>query len=179
MQYSRVVVVAFALIVALAGCHPTNAPTGARVGAAPVARAQEIQAVHLTGEGPKSLAEAKGLVVVVQFWSTYSDACRRSFPKYQELLSEFEGKLAVLAISVDEPEDGAAQQILRFGAETAVRFPLLWDTTGATREAYRPRHLPTSYIIDRHGVVRFVHASYEAGTPQKMATQIASLLSSP
>ena len=67
--------------------------------------ADELSVTPVTGEGPKSLAEAKGKVVIVDFWATYCDPCRKSFPKYQEMVDQFGGDLAVIAVSVDDPSD--------------------------------------------------------------------------
>ena len=66
--------------------------------------APEIEAEAVTGDGPKSIAEAKGTVTIVDFWATFCDPCRKSFPKYQELVDKHAGKLAVIAVSVDDPE---------------------------------------------------------------------------
>jgi hypothetical protein len=56
--------------------------------------AAEIQGTFVTGEGPKTLADAKGKVVIIDFWATYCQPCKKSFPKYQELVEQFGGDLA-------------------------------------------------------------------------------------
>jgi peroxiredoxin len=175
MQCSPVSLVAIALLAA-AGCAPRPTPAAGLVVAREPAPAHEIDATYLSGEGPRTLADARGRVVVVQFWATYCDPCKRSFPKYQQLVDQFEGQLVVLGVSVDEPGDDARHALGHFVQETPVRFPLLWDEGGATRQAYRPRHLPTSYVIDQQGAVRFVHARYEAGTDEQIASEVRSLL---
>lgn len=138
--------------------------------------APELSADYVTGEGPKTLAEARGKVVVVDFWATFCDPCARSFPKYEELVRQFGGNLAVLAVSLDARDETTRTALLNFATRHEVRFPILWDEGSATRNAYRPRDLPTSYIIDKRGVVRFVHAKYEGGDEEKMEAEIRALL---
>ncbi|MBL8741199.1 MAG: TlpA family protein disulfide reductase, partial [Myxococcales bacterium] len=99
-----------AALLAGSGCAASNttgdgAADGPTAAAGDGKAAAELVATYVTGEGPKTLAEAKGKVVIVDFWATYCDPCRKSFPKYQELVDQFGGELAVIAISVDEPSD--------------------------------------------------------------------------
>ena len=73
---------------ATAGGGATDAPaSGGLVGSA----APEIAAEAVTGEGPATLADASGKVVILDFWATYCAPCKKSFPKYQELVDQFGG----------------------------------------------------------------------------------------
>ena len=85
-------------------------------------------------------------------------------------------RVAVIGVGIDEPGDGVETAVNDFASEADVRFPLLWDRSGKVKAAYRPRHLPSTYVIDQQGVVRFVHARDEAGTDDMVALQLDSLL---
>jgi cytochrome c biogenesis protein CcmG/thiol:disulfide interchange protein DsbE len=138
--------------------------------------AKELQAEFVTGEGPKTLADAKGKVVIVDFWATYCDPCRKSFPKYQELVDQFGGDLAVIAVSVDEPGDVSAEKIKAFADETGVKFAVVWDKEHKTADAYKPSKMPTSFVLDKEGNVRHTHAGYESGEEDKIAAEVKALL---
>ena len=138
---------------------------------APTFTAEKVQ-----GEGPATLEEAKGKVVIVDFWATYCDPCKKSFPKYQELVDQFGGELAVIAVSVDEKADASKEGIMEFAKATNVKFAIVWDTEQKVAEAYNPPKMPTSFIIDKAGVVRHVHGGYEAGEEAKIAEEIKALL---
>ncbi|MBK6515387.1 MAG: redoxin domain-containing protein [Polyangiaceae bacterium] len=138
--------------------------------------ASELTATYVTGEGPKTLAEAKGKVVIVDFWATYCDPCKKSFPKYQELVDQFGGDLAVIAISVDEPGDVSEDKLKEFAKETGVKFTILWDKDHKTADAYKPPNMPTSFIIDKDGNISKMHAKYEAGEEAKIADEVKALL---
>jgi len=138
--------------------------------------AAEIQGTFITGDGPKTLADAKGKVVIIDFWATYCQPCKKSFPKYQELVEQFGGDLAVIAVSVDEPGDVDESKLKEFASSTKVKFPIIWDKEHKTAEAYKPPKMPTSYIIDKDGNIAHQHAGYESGEEEKIAEEVKKLL---
>ncbi|MGK4005701.1 TlpA disulfide reductase family protein [Sorangium sp. So ce1036] len=153
---------------------PTPAPAegGGLIGAAAPALSAEV----VTGEGPSTLEEARGKVVIVDFWATYCGPCRRSFPQYQEIADRFGGEVAVIAVSLDAPEDASKEDIAAFADEARVRFKILWDRDESTAKRYRPPRMPTAYVIDQGGIVRHVHAGYERGEEEELAREIEALL---
>ena len=170
-----------AALLAGSGCAASNttgdgAADGPTAAAGDRDAAAELVATYVTGEGPKTLAEAKGKVVIVDFWATYCDPCRKSFPKYQELVDQFGGELAVIAISVDEPSDVDEQKLKDFAKETGVKFSIVWDKEHKTADAYKPPKMPTSFILDKEGNVAHKHAGYEGGEEQKIADEVKALL---
>lgn len=156
-----------------AGGGATDAPSsGGLIGSA----APEITAESVTGEGPTTLKDASGKVVIVDFWATFCGPCKKSFPKYQELVDQFGGDLAVIAVSVDNPEDATKEQLEAFAKETGVKFAIVWDKDQAVVKKYSPPKMPTSFLIDKTGVVRHIHTGYETGEEDKMAEEIKALL---
>jgi cytochrome c biogenesis protein CcmG, thiol:disulfide interchange protein DsbE len=138
--------------------------------------APEINAEHVMGEGPKTLGEASGKVVIVDFWATYCDPCKKSFPKYQELVDQFGGDLTVIAVSVDDPEDASQSKLEEFVNATGVKFPIVWDKDQSAAKKYNPPKMPTSFVIDREGKIRHIHAGYETGEEAKIADEVQALL---
>jgi cytochrome c biogenesis protein CcmG/thiol:disulfide interchange protein DsbE len=139
--------------------------------------APELSGELITGEGPRTLAEAKGRVVIVEFWATFCDPCERSFPKYQALAERFGDSVAVIAVSLDEAADVKGGALQRFGQRTGAKFPLLWDHDGTMKRAYAPPSLPTSYVIDKSGNIAHVHVKYEAGDADVIAQEVEALIS--
>ncbi len=163
---------------ALVGCGG-GATTGGGSEAPAIAtgtKATELSVTPVTGEGPTSLADAAGKVVIVDFWATYCAPCKKSFPKYQELVEQFGGDLAVIAVSLDDPEDVTPAQLEEFAQATGVKFAVVWDKEKKTAESYKPPKMPTSYVIDKEGNIRHVHAGYETGEEQKIADEVKALL---
>jgi cytochrome c biogenesis protein CcmG/thiol:disulfide interchange protein DsbE len=119
-----------------------------------------------------TLRDHSGKVVLVDFWATWCEPCRASFPRYQALLARYPDRVVVLGISEDDEEQG----IDRFAEETGVRFPLAWDGDKSVAQSYQISGMPTLFIIDQQGLVRFVHSGFRPGDEQQISAAIDSLL---
>lgn len=124
------------------------------------------------GKGQVTLASHAGKVVIVDFWATWCGPCRESFPAYQRLVDEFGGKLVVLAVSVDE----APNDVRGFATSTGVKFAIGWDEGQGAAKSYQPPTMPTSYVVDKNGIVRFVHAGFTKGDEAALRDEVRSLL---
>ncbi|HEY0462982.1 MAG TPA: TlpA disulfide reductase family protein [Polyangiaceae bacterium] len=124
------------------------------------------------GKQKVSLSEHAGQVVVVDFWATWCAPCKESFPAYQRLAQKFGSKLTVIGVSVDEDPAG----IPKFAQETGAKFPLAWDDGQITSKSYQPPTMPTSFVVDQTGIVRFVHSGFRSGDERAIESEIASLL---
>ena len=79
------------------------------------------------------------------------------------------------AFSIEEP--GAAGRLIKeFAKATGAKFSIVWDKAQATAGKYSPPKMPTSFVIDKEGVVRHVHAGYESGEEDKIAEEVTALL---
>lgn len=171
-----------ALAAPMLGCPPAGDGTGGGAvvpdgeGGLVGKEAPELVTEAVTGDGPKTLAEARGTVTIVDFWGTFCKPCKESFPKYQELVDTNAGKVFVLAVSVDEPDDVQAEQIAEFAKSTNVSFPIVWDKSKKTAGLYNPPKMPTSYVIDKKGVVRHVHAGYNPAEAEHIAKEVEALI---
>lgn len=124
------------------------------------------------GGAPASPSAYAGKVVLLDFWATWCQPCRASFPEYQSLLASYGERVAVVGISEDDEQDG----IERFAEETGALFPLAWDADKSVAQRYQISSMPTLFIIDASGLVRFVHAGFRAGDEASIRAAIDSLL---
>jgi peroxiredoxin len=141
-------------------------------------RAPELGAESIGGDGPKTLAAAQGKVVILDFWGTYCDPCKKSFPKYQEIVDQFAGDVAVVAVSVDEPENVGKDKLLAFAKENHAKFAIVWDKDHSAAKKYGMDSLtmPSSFIIDRTGTVRHLHVGFRDGEEGKITDEVKALL---
>jgi thiol-disulfide isomerase/thioredoxin len=119
--------------------------------------------------------QTSGKVMLVDFWASWCAPCKASFPSYSRLNSEFSSKgLVIVAVSVDQDPVAYASFIRRF----APPFFIMADTDQSLVRAVQVPTMPTSYLIDREGRVRFVHAGFHgAETEQELRSEIGMLLS--
>ncbi len=124
---------------------------------------------------PISLAALRGHVVMVDFWGTFCEPCKKSFPKLQEINTKYAANgLAIIGVSEDEPED--SDKIPAFAGTYGAKFALGWDADKSIAARYKPETMPSSFIIDKQGVVRFAHAGYHDGEEAEIDQQIRELL---
>ena len=140
--------------------------------------APELTSAAVGGEGPKNLKAALGKVVIVDFWATFCEPCKRSFPKYQEMVEQFGGQVAVVAVSVDAPDAVSKDQLLAFAQQNHAKFAIAWDRVRGDIEHYGLRSLtiPSSFIIDRTGTVRHVHVGFVEGEETRIEEELKALV---
>jgi len=124
------------------------------------------------GGGEQSLEAYAGKVVIVDFWATWCAPCKQSFPAYQKLADRFKGDLVVLAVSQDDD----ASAVPGFLSETGVKFGALWDDGKAVAKSYDPPSMPSAFLIDTSGIVRFIHVGYRPGDERALEERVLSLL---
>jgi thiol-disulfide isomerase/thioredoxin len=119
------------------------------------------------------LSAYKGKVVYLDFWASWCIPCRQSFPYMKELALRYgPGNFAVVAIDVDHDQDQAQAFIDLFHPN----FPIVFDPKGRIADAYKIKDMPTSFLIDQNGQVRFTHEGFHPSQESTYERQIAELL---
>lgn len=122
------------------------------------------------------LADFKGKVVLVDFWASWCGPCKTSFPVLDTLYRELHPRgLEVLAVNVDE-RSGDADEFLRARPHQML---VTFDPKGRAPEAFGVDSMPSSYLIDRQGMIRFTHTGFTAGTAAAYRREIDLLLAEP
>ncbi len=116
-----------------------------------------------------ALPALQGKVVYLDFWASWCAPCKESLPFMNELQQKFADRgLAVLAVNLDTNRE-RAQALM---AKVSPQYRVLFDPKGAVAKEYALPTMPTSYIIDRAGVVRVVHPKF---TPEDRAAIVAAV----
>lgn len=136
-------------------------------------RAPAIALETLDG-GMVSLAERRGQVVIINLWASWCGPCRAEMPALQRLYAAERARgLEILAVNstVQDSPDAARA----FAEEHSLTFPILLDSDGAVSRAYRLRSLPSTFIVDRRGVIRQIFFGGPL-SEETLATAVAPLL---
>jgi peroxiredoxin len=138
--------------------------------------APEFSVKPLSGpKGTVSLKSLHGSVVVIDFWGTFCEPCKKSFPKLQDLYAKYAGQgLQIVGVSEDEVDD--KDKIPTFASTYGAKFAIAWDEDKAIARRYKPETMPTTFLIDRKGIVRFAHAGYHDGEEVRIQKEIEDLL---
>ncbi len=100
-----------------------------------------------------SLSDYRGRPVILNFWASWCGPCKVEFPLFQDARERYSGEgLEILGIIHDDSAEAAAA----FVSEEGSAWPALLDPDDVAWSAYGGLGLPTSFFIDREGVVRAV-----------------------
>jgi cytochrome c biogenesis protein CcmG, thiol:disulfide interchange protein DsbE len=148
------------------GAEKSTPTTSARIGAI----AADFQLPALSGE-TVALSDYEGQVILVNTWATWCPPCKAEMPAIHEYYQAHQND-GFVVLAINSQEDAATVQ--RFIKAQGFTFPVLLDTQASVLDQYKVRGLPTSFIIDRDGVIRYVHTG--AITPQQLENVIGPLL---
>ncbi len=128
------------------------------------------------GAEPRDLLHFKGKVVYVDFWASWCGPCAQSFPYMNKLHREYQSKgLEIVGVNLDEePQEAQA-----FLTKTPAQFTVLADASGACPQAYGVKAMPSSYLIDRQGIVRHVHLGFKPGEAEQLRGMVEKLPAEP
>jgi len=100
-----------------------------------------------------SSADLRGKVVLVDFWATWCEPCKKEMPGYQKLLDKYAARgFAVIGFKFDTMMD--TEDPLSFAKRIGVRYPLAVASDDAKQKFGGIEGLPTTMLFDRQGVLR-------------------------
>ncbi len=137
----------------------SRVPPAATTGGAPPSAREGFSApdftLDLLGGGQVTLSELRGKVVMVNLWASWCPPCRAEMPAIEKVYRANKDRgFEVLAVNstVQDSEADAAAFVQNFG----LTFPIPLDRTGTVSARYLLRALPSTFFIDRKGVIRSV-----------------------
>jgi cytochrome c biogenesis protein CcmG, thiol:disulfide interchange protein DsbE len=134
-------------------------------------------ALPTPGEQQVRLADLRGQVVIINLWASWCAPCRAEMPAIQRVYDANRHRgLEVLAVNSTSQDREAAA--ISFARELELTFPILLDRDGAVSRRYLLRALPTTFFVDRSGIIR----SVIIGGPMSEAvlvSQVEALLQEP
>ena len=136
--------------------------------------AQKAPGFSLPGQNKTiQLAQYKGKVVYLDFWASWCEPCKRSFPWMNELQSIYgDDGFRIIAVNLDESRKDANEFLKKMPA----KFDIAFDKSGKTAEAYRLKAMPSSFLIDRKGNLVHKSLGYRAEEKKILEKKIKQLV---
>ncbi len=136
-------------------------------------KAPNCKLTSLDGAHQYNLEQFHGKVLYVDFWASWCGPCMKSFPFLNKLGHELgDLGLQVIAVNLDEiPEDAQG-----FLARNPAHFTVATDTTGQCAKDFGVKAMPSSYLVDRNGVIRHLHLGFRPGEAEEFRTLVEQLL---
>ena len=116
-------------------------------------QASEFELQDMDEETVK-LSDYRGKVVLLNFWATWCPPCIREMPSMERLHQQVDAD-DFKVIAVNQMED--ADEVFAFTGQLEIdpTFEILFDTTSSVSQDYAVRGLPTTYLIDKKGKIRY------------------------
>lgn len=163
--YIRVAVLGLLLVALVFALYSSfvKDPNAVKVGkAAPNFSLQQLNGPDM------ALGDLKGKGVVLNFWGTWCEPCKKELPALQQQYDQFKDKgLVVVGVNIGESPVAVEPFVKQFG----VNFPILLDSQSQITKLYRIGPIPTTFFISPDGDVEeiFIGQLNEAMIAQKVS----------
>lgn len=108
-----------------------------------------------------ALADYRGKVVLLDVWASWCAPCKQELPQLDDMAKRLrDDGIEVLAVSVDQ-ERANVTKFLK--ARPHWSLTIAHDPAGRIADTLAPDKMPTSYVIDRAGTIRYVNSGFEPG----------------
>ena len=111
--------------------------------------------LDLLGGGSVTLSDLRGQPVMVNLWASWCIPCRLEMPAIQKVYNDYRD-LGLVVLAVNATNQDSAAKAAEFVRDHGLTFPVPLDRDGSVSALYALRGLPTTFFIDRDGVVRSV-----------------------
>jgi len=136
--------------------------------------AADFEKTSLGGQFVK-LSSLRGKVVLVDFWASWCEPCKKELPLLSKMAARLRARgIEIVTVNIDDSRDKADAFIRAHALDQLI---VLADNDKSIVAKYEPPKMPTSFMIDRAGIVRSVNAGYEDGDDAKIERALVSLAS--
>ena len=123
------------------------------------------------------ITDLKGKVVIVDFWATWCGPCKASFPGMQKMVNKYKDDPNVKFVFIDTWENGddKKKNASDFISSNKYSFHVLLDNDNKVVEQFKVEGIPTKFVIDKAGIVRFKAVGFD-GSDDKLMAELTAMI---
>lgn len=123
------------------------------------------------------LSELRGKTVVLEFWATWCQPCKMSLPLVDKAHQALSGR-PVVFYAINLEGDDKKDQVSDFWKQQGYSFPVLRGGMmgNGIDKVYQVTGIPTTYVIDREGIIRYRHIGYRPNLDQMLKEEVETLI---
>ena len=139
-----------------------------------LAKAAPAIKLDLLGGGTLDLAALKDKnVVILDFWATWCDPCRKAMPIIDKVAREYKDKGVLLyAVNIQETRE----DIQRFVDDSGLHLAIALDKEGSVARAYQANSIPQTVIVGKDGTVQVVHVGLSPNLEDELKKELDALV---
>ncbi|MEO9144345.1 MAG: TlpA disulfide reductase family protein [Ginsengibacter sp.] len=124
-----------------------------------------------------NIRDLKNKILVVDFWATWCGPCKASFPAMQKMVTKYKDDPAVKFVFIDtwETTDTKEKNAADFIAANKYDFHVLMDNDSKVVEQFKVSGIPTKFVIDKKGVIRFKSVGF-SGSDDKLVAELSTMI---
>ena len=114
-------------------------------------QAPDFHAIDLATGRPRTIADYRGKVLLINVWATWCEPCRAEMPAIERLHHLVtDTAFRIVSVSIDK-EDSSG--VMVFARSFGLTFPILQNQSGDIQDLYQTTGVPESFVVDRNGII--------------------------
>ena len=171
-----------AIVTVLGALAATPSPTAA-AGELPAKfkvgdKAPDFTLQDVEGRQVRLSGLTKDRVVLLAFWSLRCGACLQEMPHLVQLYKNYGGRGATVLSVITDGVDAATAKTVMKEVDASPNYPVLVDPDFAVSDTYTNFVVPFTLVIDRKGIIRYVHTGFEPGSEKHYEAALKQALGS-
>jgi thiol-disulfide isomerase/thioredoxin len=124
-----------------------------KAGPIPIARNQPVPAFDLSGLDGKTyhVGGAREKPLIINFWASWCGPCHDEAPGFSRMYERYKNELDIYAVNVTKGD--RLEEVKKFVKQYGLSFPVLLDQQGSVADRYRILFVPTSFLVNKQGVL--------------------------
>ena len=104
------------------------------------------------------MSDFKGDVILLNLWASWCSSCKKEMPEFFQLQNRYKTGFKIVTVSIDKNSKNSIDFLKSVESDTGMKTPFisLYDPEKSLAKAYRAKGMPSSYLIDKDGVIQDV-----------------------